>query len=400
MRNLLYISIKYLFGIRKKNIVNLITLVSIIGVLFGTMSMVVVLSIFNGFDSIIQELYNQVDSDFKIEHKDGIVFELSGDSLSAISNIEGVIDYSEVLESKLLAQYLDKQLVVNAKGVDENYYNFSGLKHSILLGDYVSDKPNFIVVGNGVFHSLELNLLDFDNHLKLSFFKEPNSLSLSQAITSHSFYVSGVVGTRVEFDDTYVVLQIEDLRRLLDLPVQCSSIEIKVDESMNRKFIRSQLTSYFGDTYLIQNRLEQRPFVFKMVKTEKLAVYIIFSFIVFVSMLSLIASLIVLLMAKQKDILVLYELGLPIRKIKIIFFQVGIFITLIGSACGGVFGLLVCFIQERFKIIKLGENIHFIDSYPVKFDFFDLIMIQLIVISLGFISSYLVTRNNKFYSYY
>ena len=389
-----------MFGIRKKNIVNLITLVSIIGVLFGTMAMVVVLSIFNGFDSIIKELYNQVDSDFKIEHKDGVVFELSRDSLSAIYNIEGVIDYSEVLESKLLAQYLDKQLVVNAKAVDDNYYNFSGLKNSILLGDYVSDKPNFIVVGNGVFHSLELNLLDFDNHLKLSFFKEPNSLNLSQSIISHSFYVSGVVGTRVEFDDTYVVLQIDDLRRLLDLPGQCSSIEIKVDESINRKFIRSQLTSYFGDTYLIQNRLEQRPFVFKMVKTEKLAVYIIFSFIVFVSMLSLVASLIVLLMAKQKDILILYELGLPIRKIKIIFFQVGVFITLIGSAIGGFLGLFVCLIQERFKIIKLGENMHFIDSYPVKFDFFDLIMIQLIVISLGFISSYLVTGNNNFYSYH
>ena len=204
----------------------------------------------------------------------------------------------------------------------------------------------------------------------------------------------------MEFDDTYVVLQIDDLRRLLDLPRQCSSIEIKIDESINRKFIRSQLASYFGEKYLIQNRLEQRPFVFKMVKTEKLAVYIIFSFIVFVSMLSLIASLIVLLMAKQKDILILYELGLPIRKIKIIFFQVGVFITLIGSAFGGVLGLVVCLIQEKFKIIKLGENMHFIDSYPVKFDFFDLIMIQLIVIFLGFISSYIVTRNNNFYSFH
>ena len=402
MNYLFNIALKYLFGIRHKNVANIITLISLIGVLFGTMAMVVVLSVFNGFDDIINKLYNTIDTDFKIELKDGKLFDVNNDFIDKIQGVEGVVSWSEIIEYKMLVESSGQELVVvDVKGVGHNYRDVNNLEEIIWKGNYFENQKNHIIIGNQLSNLLGVDLLDYDNPLKLSFFKEKmNGFGLKNIDQmTRAFYVSGVFQTYTEFDNTYVILDIDDLRDFLFLEHECSSIEIKIDYSKKYTMIEKELTYLLGDKFLIKNRFNQRPFIYKMVKTEKLAVYIIFSFILIVSMLSLIASLVVLLMEKQQDIYTLYSFGLSKSKIKNIFFLIGVIVTVLGGFIGTALGRLVCYLQDKFEIIQLGTSSSFLQAYPVKVYFLDILMIQLIVFFLGALTSYLVSRNEQFYNY-
>ena len=388
-----------MFNIRQRKVVNIITMVSLSGVLFGTMAMVVVLSVFNGFDSIIQDLYKKVDTDFMLQSKEENLFHVDNQFINTINSIDGIQTCSEILEYKMLAEYDDHQLVIKAKGVDKNYLTVSNLHKHLILGNYLDGTQNFTIVGNGIFNKMSLKLLDFEKPLRLSFFTGSKTLDLNSAVQSRSFYVSGVFNTQVEFDNTHIVLSIHDLRDFLSFSRLCSSIEIRIKDSVNYKHVEEALRTKFANTFVIKNRDEQRPFVYKMVRTEKLAVYLIFSFILIISMLSLIASLVVLLMEKQSDIAVLHVLGLGLRKIQNIFLLIGFFITFLGGLLGGLSGLFFCLLQDKFQLIKLGQKSFFIEAYPIKVDYVDLVIIQLIVCTLGFITSYIVSRNKKLYNY-
>jgi len=364
--------------------------------------MVVVLSVFNGFDNIINKLYNTIDTDFKIELKDGELFDFNNDFVEKIKGVEGVVSWSEIIEYKMLVESSGKELVVvDVKGVGENYLDVNNLEEIIWKGNYFHSKKNHIIIGNQLSNALGVDLLDYDNPLKLSFFKEKiNGFGLKNIDQiTRAFYVSGVFQTYTEFDNTYVILDIDDLREFLFLDNKCSSIEIKIDNSKKYTMIEKELRYLLGDQFLVKNRFNQRPFIYKMVKTEKLAVYIIFSFILIVSMLSLIASLVVLLMEKQQDIYTLYSFGVSKHKIKNIFFLIGVIVTVLGGLIGTALGRLVCYLQDKFEIIQLGTSSSFLQAYPVKVYLLDIIMIQLIVLFLGALTSYLVSRTEQFYNY-
>ncbi len=388
------------------------------GVVFSTMAMIIVLSIFNGFDKVIQDLYQDIDPDFSIELNEGERFLVTDTLINSINNIEGIV-CSEVLEYKMLAKSLDYQTIVQAKGVDDKYRNVTNLEKHIILGNYFNSSTNFLITGSGIFNSLSLKLLDFDDPLQLSIFNDQsNLLNRNNFLKNGSFYVTGVFSSKVELDNEYIFLKIDDLRNFIGLSRECSSLEVtikpdssisKMDRWVNRlsegyRFhnVEDELTQIMGSKFIVKNREQQRPFVNKMIKTEKLVVYIIFSFILLISMFSLIAMLIVLLMEKQNDIHIFHSFGLPLKSIKNIFLYVGMLVTLSGLLLGSFLGLLLCFLQSQFGFIKiLGENSgFFIDSYPISINSVDIFLILAIVLSLGWLTSYLVSRQNRFYPTY
>tara|TARA_Y100000994_G_scaffold234693_1_gene223740 strand:- start:413 stop:1516 length:1104 start_codon:yes stop_codon:yes gene_type:complete len=367
------------------------------------MAMVIVLSVFNGFDEIIQKIYYNVDSDFKIELKEGFVFDTSDLLMEKIKNIDGVTAYSEVLEHKMLLEAKGQDLaVVHAKGVSANYLDVNNIKNSISRGYYFDDKKHHVIVGSHIANLLSVNVLDYDEPLQLSFFRDnPSGLALDKINqVKKSFYVSGVFQTFSEFDNTHILLNINDLRDFLFLNMNsCSSIEIKLSDLRYEKEVEAELKRIIGTSFIVKNRSDQRPFIYKMVETEKLAVYIIFSFILIISLLSLIASLVVLLMEKQNDIYTMYSFGIHKDKIKNIFFLVGVFITMLGSIAGTALGRFFCYLQDKFEIVQLGQSSPFLQAYPVRVELIDIIMIQLIVLFLGSMTSYLVSRTQNFYHY-
>ena len=389
---------RYFSSMRKKNVVNFIALISMIGILFGTMMMIIVLSVFNGFDGIIQGLYEDVDSDIRVELNKGQFFSVDDDLINSINNIKGVNHCSEVLEYKMLAKYLDYQQVVDGKGVDNNYRHVNDLEKHIILGEYQALSPNFLITGSGVFNALSLKLFDFEDPVELAIFtNEKNILNANNFIKTKSFYATGVFSSQVEIDNSSIILDINTLRDFVGLSRYCSALDISIDKH-DQKNIKHQLIVTLGDKFVVKNRIEQRPFVNKMIRTEKLVVYIIFIFILLISMFSLFGTLVVLLMEKQNDIQVLSSLGFSLQRIQNIFLYVGVIVTMTGVLLGSFVGFLLCFLQYKFGWIKLGsEGGFFIESYPIKINFTDIILIQIIVFFLGFVTSYFVSRQKRFF---
>ena len=184
-----------------------------LGVLFGTMAMIIVLSVFNGFDDKIQNIYKDVDSDIKIVFKEGALFSIDQQKIKNINTINGVNYSSEILEYKMLAQYLDYQSIINVKGIDNNYNEVTNLKNHIILGKKNLMASNFCIVGRGLFNNLSLKLLDFENPLKLSYFNENDKNLIYDPIKSRAFYTTAIFSTQTEIDYNNVFVNIEDLRR-------------------------------------------------------------------------------------------------------------------------------------------------------------------------------------------
>ncbi|RPG60262.1 MAG: ABC transporter permease [Flavobacteriales bacterium TMED191] len=397
MRYIFYIAIKYFAALRKQNLVNLITIISMSGVMFGTMAMIVVLSVFNGFDQLVQNLFKNIDSDFQVELKEGHLFNIDDTILYKIQSINGVNSISKVLEHKMLAKYKDYQSVVGVKGVDENFLKVNKINDEIFIGKYFSEQDKFVIVTNSVFNMLSLKLLDFENPLQLSFFKSNNNLLTMNNIVTNSFYLSGVFSGQAKLGSGDIILGLKDLQKFTENENKISALNISI-KNKHYDSIQKKLQIVLGERFIVKNRFEQRPFVNKMIKSEKLIVYIIFSFILIVSMLSLVASLIVLLMQKQRDIQILFSFGFRIQNVKKIFLTVGFMITTCGLIAGTTLGLIFCFLQDKFHIVKLSSlNNITLNYYPIKVHLDDIISIQLIVIFLGLVTTYFVTFNSRFY---
>tara|TARA_S200000501_G_scaffold314575_1_gene306556 strand:- start:3043 stop:4242 length:1200 start_codon:yes stop_codon:yes gene_type:complete len=397
LRYIFYIAIKYFAALRKQNLVNLITIISMSGVMFGTMAMIVVLSVFNGFDQLVQNLFKNIDSDFQVELKEGHLFNIDDTILYKIQSINGVNSISKVLEHKMLAKYKDYQSVVGVKGVDENFLKVNKINDEIFIGKYFSEQDKFVIVTNSVFNMLSLKLLDFENPLQLSFFKSNNNLLTMNNIVTNSFYLSGVFSGQAKLGSGDIILGLKDLQKFTENENKISALNISI-KNKHYDSIQKKLQIVLGERFIVKNRFEQRPFVNKMIKSEKLIVYIIFSFILIVSMLSLVASLIVLLMQKQRDIQILFSFGFRIQNVKKIFLTVGFMITTCGLIAGTTLGLIFCFLQDKFHIVKLSSlNNITLNYYPIKVHLDDIISIQLIVIFLGLVTTYFVTFNSRFY---
>ena len=345
--------------------------------MFGTMAMIIVLSVFNGFDELIQDLFKNIDSDYQVELKEGTLFTIDDSLLHQIQSIDGVNTVSKVLEQKMLAQYADYQLVVGVKGVDENFLKVTNIADEIFSGKYFFEQKNFLVATGSVFNNLSLKLLDFEAPLKLSFFKSSHNLLSTNSIISQSFYLSGVFRGQAKLGSGDLILRLKDLQEFTEYHNKISALNISVKKQSHN--IQNKIKLVLEDRFVIKNRFQQRPFVNKMIKSEKLIVYIIFTFILLVSLLSLVASLIVLLMQKQKDIQILFSFGMGIQSVKKIFLMIGLMIVSSGLILGTIFGLFFCFFQGKFHFIKVSSlNNTLINYYPIKIELQDIFLIQII----------------------
>jgi len=397
LSTLIYIAKRYLLSIHKTNVVNLISFISIIGVVISTMAMIIVLSTFNGFDHIVKKMYQDVDPHIKIESVGDRFF--SPDTvIDIIEKVNGIDHYSEVLEYRMLSSTNDKQLLLNIKGVDSNFVRINRITNYIVLGEYLNESTNSIHVGSGVFNALSLNLRDYDSPLQLTFFQNKKLGLLQEWYSTKSFYVNSVFSIQPEFDNKYALMNINVLRDFVGLKNQCSAIEIKISDNESQNEIKELLLNQLKSQYAIKTQSNQRPFLYKMIKTEKLVVYLIFSFIVLISLFSLISSIMVLLMEKQKDIYTFHAIGFSLTSIKSVFLLLGFGVVVVGVFIGTFLGLLICLIQQHYKWIKLGASNEFvINHYPIKIDFLDVAIIQCIVLILGLIVTYVITFSKSYY---
>lgn len=394
-----YIAKRYLFSKKKQNVINLISFVSVCGVTIGTMALVCVLSVFNGFQGVIEGLFSNFDPPYRITSLQGKSFEL--DSIRPVLEHSSVDIYCEVIEDNALVQYADKQLPITIKGVPSHYTKINHIDSILIDGSFYLDDPNVstAVIGVGLARSLGASV-HFVEPMWLYVPKRHAKVNLMQpdkAFHRSFLYLSGIFMVQQErYDNSLMLIPIDLARDLYDYPTQVTSVELKFKDGVNEGAVQKELQTLLGDKYQIQNRYEQQAEFYNMLQIEKWVTYLILSFILLIAVFNIIGSLSMLIIEKKQDVQILKHLGASDSIIKRIFLFEGWMISIIGAIVGVVLGLLLCYLQQEYGLISLGNNASFVtDSYPVKVEALDVIIIYFTVVFMGLLAA--IYPTNYFY---
>lgn len=386
-----YIAGRYFSARRSKNLINLITWISTIGVLFSTAALIVILSVFNGFESLLVNLYDRVDPDYKITVNSGKTFILDEEKIEFLSNHPQIVDYSGVLEERALLRYRDREYVATVRGVDTNYFSNNRFEEILVSGELFNGKERDLALfGQGVAYYLSINETNYSGSVSVFIPRMKSSLSISSgdAFYIDNIYPIGRFSVQADYDAKYVLVPIDFLRNLLDTDAY-SSIEVNATDMGNRDLQR-EIQSVFGNDFTVDNRREQHDFVYKIMRTEKYAIYVIFGFILLIASFNLVGSLVMLIIDKKKDLFILWSMGTPLKTLRRIFFIESVLINSVGALGGLALGGLIVAIQVQFGLIKLGGAGEFIVSaYPVAAKWTDFLWVLLTVISIGTVSAIL-----------
>jgi len=393
-----FIARRYLFAKKSHNAINIITLVSMIGVAVGTMALVVVLSVFNGFEKLILSLFNAFNPDMEIRLKEGKVFSMGDVPLEELKNIPGVVLYSELLEETALLTYRDRQHLVTMRGVSDSYINITGIDTMLVAGEFLLEEGNadLIILGQGVEYVIGANINDFLNPLNIYVPKRGRTTGLqpSQAFNASSNFASGVFGIQAEFDMEYILVPIRLARSLLEYDMDVTSLVVGLEATANPARVQRQIQDLLGPAFEVRNRLQQQDFLYKVMRSEKWAIFLILTFILIVASFNVIGSLTMLVIEKTRDIKILHSMGASKKVIRRIFLIEGIMISLSGALLGIILGGLVSWLQMRFGIIGIqAEGTFIIDAYPVYVKAIDFLLVTITVFGIGLLASVLPVKN-------
>ncbi|HPT02697.1 MAG TPA: FtsX-like permease family protein [Bacteroidales bacterium] len=393
-----YIARRYLVSKKSHNIINIISGISVLGVTVGTMALIIVLSVFNGFEGVVVSLFNAFDPDLKITPVSGKTFRMSDLPEDSISRLPGVVHLTEVIEENALLRYHDRQCIATIKGMGNGYQDYSPLDTMLIEGQFVleRDSSEYAVPGAGIADLLGVDLLDPGSMISVYV---PNRHSSFTGLPDESFNTgvirpSGIFSISAEFDIKYMLTPVSFARNLFGYSEEVTSAEVSLSPQADRKLIQKQVSALAGNKFVVKNRFEQQETLYKIMKSEKWAVFLILAFILFIATFNVIGSLTMLILDKRRDIAVLRSMGASDRLVRRIFLTEGLLISLSGAVAGLVIGATVCWIQQRFGIIKLqgGSGAFIIDAYPVKMEACDFLWVFITVFLIGLAATWYPVR--------
>lgn len=377
--------------------INIISGISMLGVFIGSAALIIILSVFNGLEHVILSLYNNFTPEIKIEPKLGKTFEPNNAVFNQVHRDPKLVSYIEVLQEKALLRYGDRQFIANMKGVSNDFLNNKQLDSTILHGSFTlnSGGQNMAVIGASVQGSLGVNVYDrltalqvYSPNRKASL----NSINPADEFTVKYIYPSGVFSLQQDFDDM-VIVPIGFMRGLLDEPTAVSSIELNYKRGTNIKAVQDDLKEKLGEkNYTIKNRYEQNTLLYKILHSEKWAVFVILSFVLVIAIFNIVGSLTMLVIDKKKDIAILTSLGANKGLIQGIFFFEGMLISMFGCIAGIIAGFTFGFLQQKYGFISMGAGLTVVDAYPVQFKVTDFILVFLTVTGIAVIASGISAR--------
>ncbi|MBE9481032.1 MAG: ABC transporter permease [Bacteroidetes bacterium] len=384
-----YIAKRYLISKKSHNIINIISGISVIGITIGTMALIVVLSVFNGFEKLVISLFNTFNPDLVITVKEGKTFNSNEFPSEKVKNIPGVVYFTEVVEENALLKHKAKQHIVTIKGVSEDFEKMSRLDTMIIDGEFIlkNEGRSFTVIGAGVAYYLGANPKDFTNPISVYIPRRTKSTSLNfeNAFNNQLILPSGVFSVQQDFDINYIIVPLEFARELLEYNDEVTSIELGLEQDADTDEIQSEIQNILGEHFLVKNQFQQQELLYKIMKSEKLAIFLILSFILLIATFNVIGSLSMLILDKKKDIAVLSSMGANKKLIKRIFLTEGLLISVIGAILGLTFGGILCWLQQRFGIISLGpgDGSFVVDAYPVQMQILDFVYVFITVFLIG-----------------
>lgn len=366
------------------------------GVAVGAMALIIVLSVFNGLETMVRSIFNTFDPDIKITAVEGKTFIPDTKQLKLLSAIDGVDCYSLCVEENALLRYGERQFIATIKGVDDNYARVTGIDSSMWDGKFIlrseQGRP-YAVTGIGIANSLGLRI-NFITPLDI-FVPSRNggsSLNPEDAFIKRFIFPSGIYQVEQEFDSKYVFLPIDFAGELLENKDHVSSVEIRFSGGADESRIQKNIRKIFGNGFLVQNKYEQQEIFYKVMRSERLAIFLILSFILIIASFSIIGSLTMLIIEKERDIEILKSLGADNNLIRKIFIFEGWLISIIGAVAGLALGFVICWLQQKYGIVRLQSESLLLDAYPVIMKAKDFIIVPITVLTIGFWAAWYPVR--------
>ncbi len=396
----LFIAKRYLIAKKSHNIINIISLISLSGIVISTMALVIVLSVFNGFEKLVTSLFSTFNPEIQITLKEGKIFSLDKNTENQIRKIQGVVYYNEVIEENALLKYNSNQFIVRMKGVSNEYTKMSRMDTMLVEGKFLLEhgSNDFAIIGAGVASRLGIDLKNSLNSLTVYVPRTGNNFSLdpSNAFNSENILPTGIFSVQQDIDNKYILFPLRFARKLLDYTNQVTSVELKLDTDADVQNIKSEIQKIIGNKFEVKDRFQQQELLYKIMKSEKLSIFLILSFILFIATVNIIGTLTLLILDKKKDISILTSLGADRFLIKKIFISEGMMIAVIGTVTGIALGCAVCLLQQHFSMVKFPQGTFIIQAYPVEIQLKDLVIVFSLVIMISFLAvRYPVRRVSK-----
>jgi lipoprotein-releasing system permease protein len=391
----LYIAKRYLLAKKSRNAINIISGVSVAGVAVGTMSLIIILSVFNGLETMVRSIFNTFDPDIKITSAEGKTFIADTSRLKLLANVEGLSCYSLTIEENALLKYGDKQYIATIKGVDDNYTMVTDIDSTMWEGDFVltSDRGRpYAIPGVGVAQYLGIRV-NFITPLNIYVpRKDGSSMNAEDAFNKKYIFPSGIFQIEKDYDSKYVYIPLAFARELTEIEEGVTSIEIKFKADANPRSVQKKIERIFDKGFIVQNRYEQQEIFYKVMKSERLAIFFILTLILTIASFNIIGSLTMLIIEKERDIEILKSLGANSDLIRKIFIFEGWLISIIGAVSGIILGFIICWIQQTYGVVKLQSETLIMDSYPVVMKLKDFIIVPATVLLIGYWAAWYPVR--------
>jgi len=392
----LYIAKRYLFAKKSRNAINVISSVSVAGVTTGTMALIIVLSVFNGLETLVRSIFNTFDPDLKVTAALGKTFIPDTSSLMLLSKVSGVACYSLCLEEDALLKYGDKQYIATIKGVDDNYSSVTGIDSTMWDGKFVLKGETgrfFAIPGLGIANYLGINI-NFITPLNIYVPRRSAGTDLNpeNAFVRMFIFPSGIYQVEQEYDSKYVFIPLEFARELLEDKSEVSSVEVKFDQGADESTVQKDVKNIFGEGFNVQNKYEQQEIFYKVMRSERVAIFIILTLILIIASFNIIGSLTMLIIEKERDIEILKSLGADNNLIRKIFIFEGWLISVLGALAGILLGFLICWLQQRYGLVRLRSDSLVMSAYPVVMEFRDFIIVPATVLLIGYWAAWYPVR--------
>ena len=393
---------RYLFAKKQFNAIHIITAISSVAVGVVTAAMICVLSVMNGFGTMIEQMFSQFDPDIRITAQAGKSFSITSQQREQLLGLPSINLLSESISETALVYYEDKQMPVQLLGVDSLFDDLTEIEKIITDGHYQVYDGAFdrAVLGQGLAWKLGIGAR-FVHGMQLYAPKREGKANMMRPDANFNRATCFIAGTfavnQQKYDDNLMLVDIDLTRRLLDYDAtEVTAIQLSINKGFSTKQAKREITSVLGEGYILQDRYEQQEDFFRILRVEKLLTTLLLVFILLIATFNGIGSLSMLIIDKQKDIRTLSHLGASDRMLRSIFMLEGWMVNTLGALGGLIIGLAICLLQEHFGLLKLGNGAEYIISaYPVTVQGWDIVIVTIIVLTLGAISSYIPTRKIK-----
>ena len=398
-----FVARRYLFSKKKTHAINVISLISVIGVAVATMALVIVLSVFNGFHDLVASFFTNFDPQLKVVPVEGKTVPADDPILTKISHFSEVDVATGTVEDMALAIYNGKQTMVTIKGVDDNFPQLTHITE-ILYGDgqFQLHTANLQYGTPGIRLAQTLGLgANWKGYLKIYAPQREGQLDMTDP--QAGFVVDSLISPGVVFsvnqgkyDKSYIVTSLGFAQNLFNQQGMVSALELRLKAGSNLESVKERMQKVAGKKYQVLDRFEQQSDTFKIMKVEKLMAYIFLTFILIVACFNIIGSLSMLIIDKKDDVVTLRNLGASDKQIRRIFLFEGRLISVFGAILGILLGLLLCWLQQQYGFVKMGssDGTFVVNAYPVSVHYSDVLLIFLTVIATGWLAVWYPVRRS------